>query len=171
MRDLPWSAFTRYEGGFRSRVIVNGGVPLTVDAALDLACHETYPGHHTISAKRGRMRRKRFFAGMVVTVALTAPFGLWWVWPVLWLVPQATWLPMISRLRNIAEHACVARNEPDPLRHARTTHANWLERAVNEAVPGAAVSFSAGLASFPEDASDAVALARIADQRLYAAKP
>jgi fatty acid desaturase len=49
---------------------------------------------------------------------------------VLWLVPQATWLPMISRLRNIAEHACVARDEPDPLRHARTTHANWLERAV-----------------------------------------
>ena len=48
----------------------------------------------------------------------------------LWLVPQATWLPMISRLRNIAEHACVAKDEPDPLRHARTTHANWLERAL-----------------------------------------
>jgi diguanylate cyclase (GGDEF)-like protein len=46
-----------------------------------------------------------------------------------------------------------------------------LERAVNDAVPGAAVSFAAGLATFPEDASDADALARIADQRLYAAKP
>lgn len=74
------------------------------------------------------VRRKRFFAGMIVTVALTAPFGLWWVWPVLWLIPQATWLPMITRLRNIAEHACVAEGEPDPLRHARTTHANLLER-------------------------------------------
>jgi fatty acid desaturase len=74
--------------------------------------------------------RRRFLTGMVVTIAVTAPFGYWWVWPVLWLVPQATWLPMISRLRNIAEHACVAKNEPDPLRHARTTHANWLERAV-----------------------------------------
>lgn len=74
--------------------------------------------------------RRRFLIGMVVTVAVTAPFGAWWVWPVLWLVPQATWLPMISRLRNIAEHACVAKDEPDPLRHARTTHANWLERAV-----------------------------------------
>ena len=67
--------------------------------------------------------------GMAVTIALTAPFGLWWVWPVLWLIPQATWLPMVTRLRNIAEHACVAKDEPDPLRHARTTHANWLERA------------------------------------------
>ncbi|MDB5465322.1 MAG: fatty acid desaturase [Phenylobacterium sp.] len=75
------------------------------------------------------VRRQRFFTGMVVTVALTAPFGLWWVWPVLWLAPQATWLPMVTRLRNIAEHACVAKDEPDPLRHARTTHANWVERA------------------------------------------
>ncbi len=74
--------------------------------------------------------RRRFFTGMVATLAVTIPLGLWWIWPVLWLIPQATWLPMISRLRNIAEHACVAKDEPDPLRHARTTHANWLERAV-----------------------------------------
>ena len=73
--------------------------------------------------------RRRFLTGMVLTVAITAPFGLWWVWPVLWLIPQATWLPMVTRLCNIAEHACVRKNEPDPLRHARTTMANWLERA------------------------------------------
>jgi fatty acid desaturase len=72
--------------------------------------------------------RRRFFIGMVVTVAATAPFGLWWVWPVLWLIPQATWLPMVTRLRNIAEHALVAKDEPDPLCHARTTHANIFER-------------------------------------------
>ena len=72
--------------------------------------------------------RKRFLAGMVVTLAVTAPLGFWWAWPVLWVLPQATWLPMITRLRNIAEHACVARDEPDPLRHARTTRANLLER-------------------------------------------
>jgi len=49
VRDLPWSAFTRYEGGFASRVQVNAALPLTVDRALDLACHEAYPGHHTIN--------------------------------------------------------------------------------------------------------------------------
>lgn len=75
------------------------------------------------------LRRKRFFGGMAVTIALTAPFGLWWVWPVLWLAPQATWLPLVTRLRNIAEHALVTKDEPDPLRHARTTHANLIERA------------------------------------------
>jgi fatty acid desaturase len=76
------------------------------------------------------VRRKRFFLGMITTLAVTAPFGLWWVWPVLWLLPQATWLPMVTRLRNIAEHALVGKDEPDPLRHARTTHANWIERAL-----------------------------------------
>ena len=50
VRDLPWSAFTRYEGGFRSRIQVNASLALTVDRALDLACHEAYPGHHLIAA-------------------------------------------------------------------------------------------------------------------------
>jgi hypothetical protein len=49
VHDLPWSAFTRYEGRFVSRVQVNAAMPLTVDRALDLACHEAYPGHHTIA--------------------------------------------------------------------------------------------------------------------------
>ncbi|WP_296597854.1 fatty acid desaturase family protein [Phenylobacterium sp.] len=79
--------------------------------------------------KDAMVSRKRFLTGMVLTVAITAPFGFWWAWPVLWLLPQATWLPMITRLRNIAEHACVAKEEPDPLRHARTTRANLIERA------------------------------------------
>jgi hypothetical protein len=48
VRDLPWSAFTRYEGNGTSRIRVNAGLGLPVDSALDLACHEAYPGHHTI---------------------------------------------------------------------------------------------------------------------------
>lgn len=80
--------------------------------------------------KEGIVQRRRFLTGAAVIIAATAPFGLWWVWPVLWLVPQATWLPMITRLRNIAEHACVAKNEPDPLRHARTTKAGFVARAL-----------------------------------------
>ena len=43
-------------------------------------------------------------------------------------MPMATWLPLITRLRNIAEQAIVPSNE-DPMRHARTTYANWIERA------------------------------------------
>lgn len=60
--------------------------------------------------------------------ALFTAFGLWWVWLSMWLLPMATWLPLISRLRNISEHALIVQNGADPLRHARTTHANVLER-------------------------------------------
>lgn len=75
-------------------------------------------------------RKRRFFIGGLATTAVFAPFGYWWVWPVLWVLPAATWLQMITRLRNIAEHACIRKDEPDPLRHARTTRANLIERAV-----------------------------------------
>jgi fatty acid desaturase len=56
--------------------------------------------------------------------------GLWWAWLALWIVPMATWFPLVTRLRNIAEHALVAKDEPDPFRHARTTRASWIERAL-----------------------------------------
>jgi hypothetical protein len=46
--DLAWSAFTRYQGGLMSRIEINQSFGLTVDRILDLACHEAYPGHHTI---------------------------------------------------------------------------------------------------------------------------
>jgi fatty acid desaturase len=55
--------------------------------------------------------------------------GLWWAYFVLWLLPLATWYQLITRLRNIAEHACMPDND-DPLRHARTTRADWIERAL-----------------------------------------
>ena len=56
--------------------------------------------------------------------------GLWWAWLALWLLPMACWLPLVTRLRNIAEHALVAENNADPLRHARTTRASFVERAL-----------------------------------------
>lgn len=53
--------------------------------------------------------------------------GYWWAYPALWIVPMATWFPLVTRLRNIAEHACVDTRD-DPFSHARTTLANVLER-------------------------------------------
>ena len=75
-----------------------------------------------------RQRRWLIFNGLAI-VAFSAA-GYWWGWFALWLVPRATWFQLVTRMRNIAEHALVAKNEPDPLRHARTTHANLIERAL-----------------------------------------
>ncbi|WP_369061493.1 fatty acid desaturase family protein [Caulobacter sp. 73W] len=62
--------------------------------------------------------------------AVLAATGYWWAYFVCWLLPLATWFPLVTRLRNIAEHALVAKDEADALRHARTTKANWIERAL-----------------------------------------
>ena len=60
-------------------------------------------------------------------LAICIAAGVWWAYPALWIVPMATWLPLVTRLRNIAEHACV-NTEADPFTHARTTLANVFER-------------------------------------------
>ena len=59
--------------------------------------------------------------------AALAAAGVWWAYPLLWLVPLLTWMMVITRIRNIAEHAVVP-DSADPLRNTRTTHANLLER-------------------------------------------
>ena len=41
-----WSGYNWYQGGFRSLIQVNTDLPVYIDRAIDLACHEGYPGHH-----------------------------------------------------------------------------------------------------------------------------
>ena len=53
--------------------------------------------------------------------------GVWWGYPLLWLLPFVTWQMVITRIRNIAEHAVVPDSD-DPLRNTRTTRTNLLER-------------------------------------------
>ena len=55
--------------------------------------------------------------------------GVWWAYPLLWLVPLLTWMMVITRIRNIAEHAVVP-DSNDPMRNTRTTKANLIERAL-----------------------------------------
>ena len=78
----------------------------------------------------GKAVDRRFLVGNAIGFAVFAAAGGWWVWLTMWLLPMMTWLPLISRIRNIAEHALIDQIEADPLRQARTTHANWLERAL-----------------------------------------
>jgi hypothetical protein len=48
--DKPWSAYNWYKGGYRSVIQVNTDLPIFIDRAVDLACHEGYPGHHLYNA-------------------------------------------------------------------------------------------------------------------------
>jgi fatty acid desaturase len=69
----------------------------------------------------------RFLLVNAILFAAVSLAGYWWTYPALWLVAMATWFPLVTRLRNIAEHACVDTRE-DPFSHARTTLANAFER-------------------------------------------
>lgn len=42
----PWSAYNWYQGDNRSLIQVNLDQPFLITRALDLGCHEGYPGHH-----------------------------------------------------------------------------------------------------------------------------
>ncbi len=44
--NKSWSGYNWYQGGYRSLIQVNTDLPITIDRAIDLACHEGYPGHH-----------------------------------------------------------------------------------------------------------------------------
>jgi hypothetical protein len=44
--DKSWSGYNWYQGGYRSLIQINTDLPIYIDRAIDLACHEGYPGHH-----------------------------------------------------------------------------------------------------------------------------
>jgi fatty acid desaturase len=74
---------------------------------------------------------KAFVRFLIVQLALLAlslaAYG--WTPFLLWLVALATSFQLFLRIRNIAEHACTTTGSEDPFSHARTTKANWAERA------------------------------------------
>src|SRR6478609_3599805 len=48
--DKPWSGYNYYQGGYHSKIEVNTDLPVRLDRAIDLGCHEGYPGHHVFNA-------------------------------------------------------------------------------------------------------------------------
>ncbi|HEX9692482.1 MAG TPA: hypothetical protein VGA22_10320 [Gemmatimonadales bacterium] len=47
--DKSWSGYNWYQGGHASLIQVNTDLPIHIDRAVDLACHEGYPGHHVLN--------------------------------------------------------------------------------------------------------------------------
>ena len=45
-----WSGYNWYQGHYHSVIQINTDLPIYIDRALDLACHEGYPGHHVYNA-------------------------------------------------------------------------------------------------------------------------
>ena len=45
-----WSGYNWYQGDYRSLIQVNTDLPVRLSRAVDLGCHEGYPGHHAYNA-------------------------------------------------------------------------------------------------------------------------
>ncbi|HEX8654414.1 MAG TPA: hypothetical protein VF693_04225 [Allosphingosinicella sp.] len=41
-----WSGYNWYQGNYRSLIQINTDLPVRISRAVDLGCHEGYPGHH-----------------------------------------------------------------------------------------------------------------------------
>lgn len=50
VRDKPWSGYNWYKGNYQSIIQINVSQPIYIERAIDLACHEGYPGHHVYNA-------------------------------------------------------------------------------------------------------------------------
>lgn len=44
-----WSGYNYYQGGYQSLIQINTDLPIRIDRAVDLGCHEGYPGHHVFN--------------------------------------------------------------------------------------------------------------------------
>jgi hypothetical protein len=47
--DKPWSGYNWYQGNAHSLIQINTDLPIYISRAVDLGCHEGYPGHHTFN--------------------------------------------------------------------------------------------------------------------------
>ena len=86
-------------------------------------------GSLALRLRRLLIEEQEFLLFNAVLFGLLALLGYWWLYPTLWLLPLLTWYQLISRIRNIAEHAVVTDNM-DPLRNTRTTLTNLCMRLV-----------------------------------------
>lgn len=48
--NQPWSGYNWYQGNYHSLIQINTDLPIYIERAIDLACHEGYPGHHVFNA-------------------------------------------------------------------------------------------------------------------------
>ena len=55
-----WSGYNYYLGNATSRIEINTDLPIRISRAVDLGCHEGYPGHHVLNALlEQRLTRER----------------------------------------------------------------------------------------------------------------
>lgn len=76
IEEAPWEAYNWYLGEKISRIDINSGIPITVDRVILYACHEAYPGHHTMWCMRDEILVKKRGWLENSIVAIRSPLAL-----------------------------------------------------------------------------------------------
>lgn len=50
VKDKSWGGYNYYQGNAHSLIQINTDLPIRIDRAIDLGCHEGYPGHHALNS-------------------------------------------------------------------------------------------------------------------------
>jgi len=89
--DKAWAGYNWYKGNNFSLIQVNTDFPILIDRAIDIACHEGYPGHHVYNSlletnmvkKRGWMEFSVYplFSPQSLIAEGSANFGINVVFP------------------------------------------------------------------------------------------
>ncbi len=85
----------------------------------------SWPGPDGLAHAWRRVRAPALTNGVLFGVLVAV--GGWPLYVLAWLLPRSTWYPVISRVRDIAEHGMVP-DAADPLRNARTIRTGVLAR-------------------------------------------
>ncbi|MBT9444969.1 MAG: hypothetical protein IV086_04650 [Hyphomonadaceae bacterium] len=70
----PWGGYNWFKGGAHSLIQINTDLPSTIDRALDLGCHEGYPGHHVQNVLMEKLYTERGWVEFSIW-PLFAPVG------------------------------------------------------------------------------------------------
>ena len=84
--NKPWSGYNWYKGHYFSLIQVNTDFPISIGRAIDLGCHEGYPGHHTwnVLLERDVLKEKGWieysvyplFSPLSITAEGSANYGI-----------------------------------------------------------------------------------------------
>ena len=132
VRGKPWAAYHVYRGAFLSVVQINQDVAWTPRDVLESVCHESYPGHHTLTvlAETELVRRRGLKEFSVQT--LHSPYG----WRLEALASQGAELALNDGERNEIDRLgrCLRRIAADGARRYlegrldRVGTVLWLEK-------------------------------------------
>ena len=115
------------------QTFVKQRLPLLLSLFKRAATDEAVTHESFVSSGRDKMLRFLVANALLFALFWLAGAGIWYLG--VWVVAMATWLPLVTRIRNIAEHACTSTGE-DPFSHARTTLRQPDRAAVDRALLG-----------------------------------